>query len=430
MPSRSSFAGGDFAGELAGLRIAGAEQARMSSFRSAAGGRPARSGLGSAERASRPSTSCSGMTRPADRARPRPSRRRPGTGRGCRRRAAARAVPGRLPAAAGAGLPNSGQQVVGRARRRRPRGDAAAARRGPSVASPADLPLRRGACAAAADRRRRCRRRTCGRIRRRLGRPSLTSSCGRPGVSAIQSARPRIGGRGAGGPGGAEKIAARSARLEMPARSTKPPRLRDRLGDGAAHRRQAILDERVASRRPARRNRRARSRGRRSSSRPGARRARCPRGDAARRARRRTRRRGPAGAPARRRASAGSGGRPRSTDGTSTPAKRELRRTPRSAPGDEQEAPRRRVEIGVEPAVAEGARCACSPSPSQQVPGLDEVGLEAARREVAERRQLAVPAGDSRDVARDVHALEAGLAGAATASPGTGTAGSPSGGTD
>ncbi len=185
--------------------------------------------------------------------------------------------------------------------------------------------------------------------------------------------------------------------------------------------------------RPAAPGRRGRSRDRRWSSRPGARRARCPRGDAARRARRRTRRRDREARDSEATSVSGKWRPTRSTEGTSTPAKASSGRTPRSAPGDEQEAPRRRVEIGVEPAFAEGAALRLQPLAEPEVPGLDEIGLEAARREVAERRQLAVPPGDPRDVARDVHGSTGASHGVDTlprANPGTGTAGSPSGGRD
>ncbi len=236
----------------------------------------------------------------------------------------------------------------------------------------------------------------------RLGRPSLTSSCGRPGVSAIQSARPRIGGRGAGAPGGAEKIAARSARLEMPAMSTKPPR---RATASASARRTVVRRSSTAALPSApggARSARAFSRSSMVQSPWSASSAvssrRCSQASKASNSAARS------GSRDREATSVSGKWRPtRSTEGTSTPAKASSGRNPAERSRRQQEAPRRRVEVGVEPAFAEGAALRLQPLAEPEVPGLDEVGLEAARREIAERRQLAVPPGDPRDVARDVH---------------------------
>src|SRR5664280_3580751 len=63
----------------------------------------------------------------------------------------------------------------------------------------------------------------------------------------------------------------------------------------------------------------------------------------------------------------------------------------------------RALQIRVEPAVAHRLTLRLQALAEPEVPGLDEIGLETARGEVAECRQLAVPTGRRRDVARAGH---------------------------
>ena len=307
-----------------------------------------------------------------------------------------------------------------------------AARPGPAAASPADPPASTAALGAAPTDRAPLPPENMRMNSSSLGKPSLTSSCGRPGVSAIherQAAhrRPR---RRRARRGGEDRRQIGPAGDAGDVDEAAAPR--HRIGERAAHRRQAILDRRRRPHRPAGQGRRARPRDRRSSSRPGARRApvssrRCSQASKASNSRGelgQARQRGDerqrevaADAVDRRHQHAGEG--------------RARGRTPRSAPGDEQEAPGRRVEIGVEPAVAEGC-CAAPAAPRRaRGPRLDEVGLEPARREIAERSAACRTSPGSARRRSDVHGSTRASHGVIgpRASPGTGTAASPSGGT-